>query len=211
MTTRRYWRGSHRSEGSCGTSDSTCRPKEIDDGIHDARLKSKTKHLTLECAPGSILVFEMSECCCGGPVDTASRFACSACQTKGAPVDELTVKAVLTEAALQRFEPGAHRFCPDAACQVVYFDTANRMFTSSDCRVPVWQKEPPGRRLICYCFGENEADISAEIEQTGSSKAVERVRAHIAAGRCACEVRNPKGTCCLGDLALAVKRIAEHG
>jgi hypothetical protein len=117
------------------------------------------------------------------------------CRTTGSSVDDGTVKALLTEAALQRFEPGAHRFCPDAACDVVYFDTANRTFTSADCRVRVWQKEPPGQRIICYCFGENEADISKEVERTGGSRAVERVRADIEAGRCACDVRNPKGTC----------------
>ena len=65
--------------------------------------------------------------------------------------------------------------------------------------------------MICYCFGENEADISAEVEQTGRYNAVERVRVHIASGRCACDVRNPKGACCLGDVTQAVKRITANG
>lgn len=154
---------------------------------------------------------EMGECCCPGPVDTASAFACSVCRTKGSSVDELTVKALLSESALQRFEPGAYRFCPDAGCKNVYFDVAGQAFTTGDLRVPVWQKEPVGNRTICYCFGENETDIRTEVEQTGTSKAVERVRGHIEAGRCACDVRNPKGSCCLGDVTQAVKRIAEHG
>jgi hypothetical protein len=154
---------------------------------------------------------EMAECCCSGPAGTAATIACPACGTTGSPVAELTMKALLTEAALQRFELGAYRFCPDVSCDVVYFHAANRTFTSADCRVPVWQKEPLGRRMICYCFGENEADVRAEFEQTGGSKAVDRVRAHIEARRCACEVRNPKGTCCLGDVTQMVKRIGDHG
>ena len=166
--------------------------------------------LTLECTPGSILAL-MAECCCSQPADTASTFGCSACRTKGSPVDELTVKALLTEVALQRFEAGVYRFCPDASCDVVYFDTAGRTFTTTDLRVPVWQKAPPGARMICYCFGENETDIEAEVERTGGSKAVERVRAHIDAGRCACDVRNPKGACCLGDVMQAVQRMTRHG
>ena len=137
-------------------------------------------------------------------------FACSACQAKGSPVEELTVKALLSDTALQRFEPGAYRFCPHASCHVVYFDAEARTFTTADVRVPVWQKQPRGRRTICYCFGENEAEIKTEIEQNGRSRAEARVRAHIEAGRCACEVRNPKGACCLGDIAEAVKRMA-HG
>jgi hypothetical protein len=119
----------------------------------------------------------------------------------------LTVKAVLTQAALGRYEHAAYRFCPDAACAIVYFAEAGPTFTTDDVRERVWQKEPPGRRTFCYCFGENESDIAAEIERTGQSAAVQRVRAHIAAGRCACDVRNPRGACCLGELQAAVERL----
>ena len=38
----------------------------------------------------------------------------------------------------------------------------------------------------------------------------ERVVAPFDARRCACEVRNPRGVCCLGDVAAAVKRIASE-
>jgi hypothetical protein len=64
-------------------------------------------------------------------------------------------------------------------------------------------------RLVCHCFEESEASIRAEVEASGRSAAVERVRAHIAAGRCACTVRNPRGVCCLGELAAAVRRVEE--
>lgn len=121
-------------------------------------------------------------------------------------LEELTVKALLTNAALQRYTPGQYRFCSDADCATVYFDQAEHIFKKSDIRTPVWQKESPGSRTICYCFGENESDIRREIEQTGASHAVQRVRDHIAAGRCACEVRNPRGNCCLGDVTGAVQR-----
>jgi len=118
------------------------------------------------------------------------------------------VKALLTESALRRFVPGAYRFCSDPTCSVVYFGA--EVFKTDDLRVRVWQKEPAGARMICYCFDENEADIRSEVEQTGTSKAAQRVRDHIAAGRCACEVRNPKGSCCLGDVVQAVKQITDH-
>ena len=153
----------------------------------------------------------MDDCCCAGLGDTASAEtpACRVCQTKGARVDELTVKALLTEAALRRFEPGAYRFCPAAGCEVVYFEDGGHTFTTRDLRVAVWHKEPIGARTICYCFGENESDMRDELARTGASRAVERVREHITARRCACEVRNPRGTCCLGDVSAAVERMRE--
>src|SRR5881396_1130781 len=105
----------------------------------------------------------MAECCCpepsiahaGGPV------TCTECRTASKPVDSLTVKALLTDSALSRFEPAEYRFCPNSSCDVVYFAQPAPTFLKKDVRVPVWQKEPVGRRTVCYCFGENEADIAA--------------------------------------------------
>lgn len=147
--------------------------------------------------------------CCSFPKDAAGghTVACRVCQTKGQPVEELTVKALLTAVALRRFEPGSYHFCPDPACAVVYFSDAGAVFTKDETRVPIWHKEPPGGRMICYCFDETETAIAVEFRETGHAHAVERVRAHIAAGRCACEVRNPRGACCLGDVIAAVERI----
>ena len=64
-----------------------------------------------------------------------------------------------------------------------------------------------GARLVCYCFEESEEKIRAELRDHGRSRAVERVRARIAARECACEVKNPRGVCCLGDLIAAVRRL----
>ena len=77
-----------------------------------------------------------------------------------------------------------------------------------DIRVPVWHKQPLGSRLLCYCFGETEAVIRHELIQSGRADVVDRIREHIAAERCACDIRNPRGACCLGDVIAAVKRIA---
>lgn len=149
----------------------------------------------------------MSDCCCSPNEAAGSRpVVCSACQTKGQFVDELTIKALLTEHALRRFEPGSYRFCPDPSCDVVYFSEAGIAFTKRDVRVPIWQKKPAGPGTVCYCFDETESAIARELGETGVSHAVERVRAHIAAHRCACEVRNPRGVCCLRDVISAVER-----
>lgn len=70
------------------------------------------------------------------------------------------------------------------------------------------EKLPLGTRPICYCLGETEEEgIRAKVEATGQSRATERIRAHIAAGRCACDVRNPRGRCCLGDVIATTERV----
>ena len=152
----------------------------------------------------------MSVCCETSPVVPATApAACPKCRTRGKPVDPLTLKALLTEQALTRFGPGRHRFCAAPGCGVVYFDDAGQTFSTDEVHVVVWQKRRSGRRTICYCFGENEDAIREEIRRTGGSDSVARVREHIAANRCACEVRNPAGVCCLGDLAQTVRGAVE--
>lgn len=116
------------------------------------------------------------------------------------------MKALLIDCALGRVIPAAFFFCANPSCDAAYFAADGQRFVTADLRVPVWQKQPPGSRTVCYCFGENEADIRREIERDGTSAAVKRVRDHIAAKRCACDVRNPRGVCCLGDVTAAVTR-----
>jgi Zinc binding domain len=136
-----------------------------------------------------------------------NRRRCPRSGSVGSAVDRHTIKALLTEEALRRLTPDEYRFCADAECDVVYFNSQGMQFATQDVRVPVWQKLPFGTRPVCYCFGESEASIRAEFASSGQSSAVERIREHIAAGRCACEIRNPRGACCLGDVISAVKRV----
>jgi hypothetical protein len=120
-----------------------------------------------------------------------------------------TVKALLTEVALRRVQLTHYRFCANPDCETVYFGDAGDRFTVDDLRLPVWQKQPSGARLLCYCFGESGADIRRELLEYGRTNVVERIREHIAAQRCACDIRNPRGVCCLGDVIAAVKRIED--
>lgn len=149
----------------------------------------------------------VSDCCCPDPAVHA-RGSCPACAARSTPVEVSTLKALLTPRALAQLLLGSFHFCANPACDTVYFSNAGQVFRTADLRVAVWQKEPPGARTICYCFGENEVEMQQEIDEQGSTSAVARVRRHIADRRCACEVRNPRGVCCLGDLTATAKRLS---
>lgn len=152
----------------------------------------------------------MSNCCSVSqhPAGACVDSVCPRSGTRGKQVDLLTVKALLTEAALSGLQRANHYFCLDPACDIVYFDAGGQTYSTSQVRVSVWHKTAPGSRTLCYCFGETEAAIQREIQDTGRSAAEQRIRAHLAAGRCACEIRNPRGICCLGDVAAAIRRLA---
>lgn len=155
-----------------------------------------------------MLVSDSEGCCCPEPSSAKDR-SCPRCGRAGTVVETQAVKACLTEEALARLPHAAFRFCAEPSCPVVYFADGGTTFAGPDVRVPVWHKLPTGERTICYCFGENEGAIRAELLRDGRSDAVERVRAHIKARRCACDIRNPRGACCLGDLLAAVARASE--
>ena len=132
---------------------------------------------------------------------------CPVTGTAGTRVQLQTVKAILTDASLRRLVPTTYYFCPEPACAVVYFSLQGECYSKDDVRTSVWQKETPGSRLLCYCFGENEQSIAAEIADIGTSNALERVKEHVRSGRCACDIRNPRGICCLADLKAAIERL----
>lgn len=58
---------------------------------------------------------------------------------------------------------------------------------------------------ICYCFGFTRKDIEDEIAETGRSTVADRITVEVRAGRCACELKNPSGKCCLGSIKRVVK------
>jgi hypothetical protein len=89
----------------------------------------------------------------------------------------------------------------------VYFaiDREAPRFRREDLVVRVGAKETTDPIPICYCFGFTRQDIWDEIGSTEKSTVAERIMAEVEAGHCACEVKNPSGKCCLGDVTRAAK------
>lgn len=119
-------------------------------------------------------------------------------------MDRITLKALLRPQALERLGPDRHSFCATPDCPIVYF-RVGEAFSQDDLAVPVFQKEAAGARIICYCLEISEAELRRGIETSGASAVVERIRSLVRSGSCACEVRNPQGSCCLGNV-MAVAR-----
>jgi bacterioferritin-associated ferredoxin len=99
-----------------------------------------------------------------------------------------------------------YRFCETTDCPVVYYDGDGTQFRKDQVRVRVGLKETEDPVPLCYCFGVTERMIHEEVQQTGRSTAEVRIRAEVKADNCRCEVENPSGRCCLGQLVQAEKR-----
>lgn len=110
----------------------------------------------------------------------------------GRNIDSITVEALLRPEALATLSSSGHGFCASASCPIVYF-ADSEAFDVDAVAVPVFQKEAGVDRTVCYCFQIGEADLRREIQAAGGSTASKRVSAHVKAGRCACEIKNPQG------------------
>ena len=116
------------------------------------------------------------------------------------------LKPELLEQALT----GTFSFCQERGCPVVYFEEhAQRVFTTDNVRETVGVKEDTDPIHLCYCFGFDESHIRTEISQTGRTTVAERITRLIREGLCACEARNPSGSCCLGEVNKVAKRLMQ--
>lgn len=136
---------------------------------------------------------------------------CPASRSIGSKVGLVTVKALVKGDALRRLDGRAYRFCPAPDCDVVYFDTEiDSIFRKSDLTVRVGQKETEDPIPICYCFDFTLADLRREIAIAGKTEIPTVITAEVKAGHCACEVKNPQGTCCLGAVTSAVRSLSRE-
>jgi hypothetical protein len=150
----------------------------------------------------------MSDCCSVNSKQPAAP-AVLACPMNGARskrVNMLTVRSLVRHLPL-RMPATQYYFCESRDCDVVYFalDPQALVFRRGDLLVRVGAKEEANPVPVCYCFGFTRKDIESEIAETGRSTVADQITAEVKAGNCACEVKNPSGKCCLGEMERLTK------
>ncbi len=133
--------------------------------------------------------------------------ACPECGKIGKPVGAQTIKAILS-ASLREVQDTKYLFCRTQTCPVVYFSAnGEQTFTVERVRERVYQKEPEAQDvLICYCFHHTVGELRAASSED-RRVIVEDINTGINAGQCACDLRNPQGSCCLGNVRSMIKRL----
>jgi len=153
----------------------------------------------------------MSDCCSVAPViepapsAVAPRLDCPRCVQPGKPVSLLTLKHQVKLPHLAAVETGPFAFCRSPECPVVYFNATGTALSVDDVRQRPTVK-PSANPQLCYCFGFDTEMARAEIRATGGCSVPGRIAAEMKADRCACEIRNPQGSCCFANVTAAVKR-----
>lgn len=145
-----------------------------------------------------------SESCCFVPAVNREVRDCPRCGERGQSVERLTVAALTTGIA-----PVNQRYwlCRELACEAVYFGEDATVITAAAMTVAPGFKSKASDALVCYCFQHRRGDLEAELAAGGETTIPSRISAEVKAGNCACEVRNPSGKCCLGEVQRAAQEI----
>lgn len=131
---------------------------------------------------------------------------CPVTGSRGRPVPEETVLALTAGLAPEELRGRRWHYCADRDCDTVYFDDEGRTIEKSNVSVRIGEKETEAPHPVCYCFNRTVEEIEQDIARDGTTAIPGDIRAKVQAGECSCEVMNPKGTCCLGDVAATVNR-----
>lgn len=143
--------------------------------------------------------------CCRLP---AVARACPICTKQGRKVGKETLDRHLAPVLRDRFGAEAG-FCPNPACEVVYFDGAATARKGETIQA-VTQKDPGDEVLVCYCFGHKRGDLRRDLAQMGATDIPDRIKQGIKAERCDCARMNPQGACCLGNVSSEISEILRH-
>jgi hypothetical protein len=132
---------------------------------------------------------------------------CPECGKAGKPIPRQTVSAMLS-VSLRKVQDTQYLFCRTQTCPVVYFSAqSEQTFTIEQVCERVYQKEPEAEDVfICYCFRQTVGDLRAASLE-GRLAIVDVINTGINAGQCACDLRNPQGSCCLGNVRGMIKHL----
>jgi hypothetical protein len=131
----------------------------------------------------------------------ATNHLCPVCKTTGKSIGTQTVKALLVM-SLRQVQEG-YLFCKSPTCPVVYFAAdGSHHFTTDQVRERVYQKYPDDDTVfVCYCFLHTLGQIRHASQPERAAISAE-ITAGIKANQCACDLRNPQGDCCLGNVRM---------
>ena len=151
------------------------------------------------------------ECCLITDIsDAPSRTECPFSGKLSSNIQRRTLEHLLVDKRLSLLQNKQYYYCDDPDCDVVYFPYGKgEYFTRRDIKVKVYSKDPGGDVNVCYCFDWSRNRIKNEIEETGKSTAANQISREVKAGNCRCDIKNPKGRCCLGDVNVEVKKIKQ--
>ncbi len=151
------------------------------------------------------------ECCLVEQTPAPSRANCPVSKTRSRKINRRTLEHLLKQDAVNKMQNIQYYYCDEPTCGIVYFsEQALPYFTIDDLTVKVFHKDTDDDVNVCYCFDWTRGRIKAETRSTGQSTASLEIAQQVRDQKCTCDITNPKGRCCLGDVNGVVKEVKQQ-
>ncbi|TVY02102.1 putative iron-sulfur cluster-binding metallochaperone [Cohnella terricola] len=146
------------------------------------------------------------ESCCQTPTEKPTTLnQCPVCHQKGKNIQLITLKAMLKPTSLETIQPElSYSFCSNSSCEVVYY-SGLQTYDKDALKVSVFQKDDSMDVSVCYCFGWTRERLINAVQE--KQLPTEHIREQVQANRCGCEVNNPQGACCLGNVSTFIRNL----
>ena len=123
------------------------------------------------------------------------------------PVGRLTLESLLRAEAKASMKTQPYYFCDAPDCDTVYVSAlGDHLITKDQFNVRVGIKETEDPIPLCYCFAFDRKAVREDIRSKSATDIPRIITERVKAGECRCEVTNPSGTCCLGNVYRSVKQ-----
>lgn len=130
---------------------------------------------------------------------------CPICLQKGKSVPLITLKALVLPTAMETIDPeSSYSFCTNSSCEVVYYSD-RQTIVKDMIKVPVFQKDHVLSVPVCYCFGWTRERLMQAVQE--NQQPTDHISEQVKANRCGCEVNNPQGSCCLGNVSKFIRNL----
>ena len=171
---------------------------------NDKKSESCCSSSSQSCTIDTKKVDEEDNCC---TLASKGKTECPICKEKAKGVLEKTFNALVKDEIKAKFDCfDGFYYCKTPSCKTVYF-RGDTILTQEDIKVVVGLKERANPATVCYCFQWTKEKIKTEIQEKGESVVLEDIKAKMKNPGCSCEVLNPSGGCCLGDVSRAIKEV----
>ena len=130
------------------------------------------------------------------------------CSISLTPTHSVSLLTVEHHALLAPLPETSFGFCDVPTCDVVYVGADGMLIRKGQLRTRVGVKETEEPVPVCYCFDFTAGQIAADLHQHGRSTIRQYIQEQVRAGRCRCDMANPSGRCCLGNVGRVIATAA---
>lgn len=146
-------------------------------------------------------------CCNVEHKNKDTTFVCPRCQEGGILVNLATPENLLKESVKTQLRLNhVYKFCKNSSCSISYFtEDKSHYFAVEDLKEKATLKDKGMDVKVCYCFGHTRQSVLSELQSAQKSTVIENIKLNMKNPGCFCEVSNPQGGCCLGNVAAWIK------